>query len=539
MLLVGGAVFAVFFLPPGGRCTDALAPVCGADGKTYNNACLAQKAGVAIKGNGSCGCVDSDGGRDIFVAGSASKAGAAPVADNCPDKADVIEAYCADNAVTSAQIPCPIGYECSGGACVKSTCMDSDGGQVKNVKGTVVFGNTNSSDECLSASKLKEFYCKDGAPASADLDCDAGFSCISGACVAIPCNDSDNGKDTSVAGSVAKGSGTFADRCDGPSVLEYYCENGDVKSQSIQCSTGFTCNQGRCTEDVCVDSDKGLDQFTKGTVTLGQVTRQDSCYDSTSVIEYYCLSNKSTATTTISCGSGYECKDGACKAAGCVSAKKNLDTTDEERIIEDFGSSDELTLEQDGVVQLNNGYLLELQSVSENTSSFRLYRDISAYRDRDDLCSLSVGVGNSTTTMCGKSISKLKVLGTDTGNGASTLQISAYHVTEYFSQLGQITDWTDNPACPADVVRYDSFVADFFPSIDTDSSGFNLGNNAFRLFDENATLKRVTGSTLRFFVAGTTYDLSDGESFEYKDKTYVIGLTFSDRGLTKIEITKD
>jgi hypothetical protein len=38
----------------GGECLDLFDPVCGCDEETYDNACLATRAGVTVKSEGEC-----------------------------------------------------------------------------------------------------------------------------------------------------------------------------------------------------------------------------------------------------------------------------------------------------------------------------------------------------------------------------------------------------------------------------------------------------------------------------------------------------
>ena len=58
------------------------------------------------------------------------------------------------------------------------------------------------------------------------------------------CIDSDAGKDTTIRGKVAVGNVSYMDKCSGPFLIEYYCENGNVVTQNFRCEKG--CDNGAC-----------------------------------------------------------------------------------------------------------------------------------------------------------------------------------------------------------------------------------------------------------------------------------------------------
>ena len=58
------------------------------------------------------------------------------------------------------------------------------------------------------------------------------------------CMDSDGGKDATVRGKVSLGNVSYMDKCSGPFLIEYYCENGNAVTQNFRCEKG--CDNGAC-----------------------------------------------------------------------------------------------------------------------------------------------------------------------------------------------------------------------------------------------------------------------------------------------------
>jgi len=522
-------------------CPDTSEPVCGEDGTTYKNACLAKQAGVEVKTTGACQqlpqCSDSDGGKDIFTSGTVTANGAVQ-SDSCVNESVVEEKSCMNNAATSERLPCPAGYACQGGKCNVVPCTDSDGGINEDTKGTVVSATGSENDECTDSNTVNEAYCDGGDIAYRQVDCETGKECRDGACVVAPCEDSDGGKDTSEAGRTSKGSISQADSCvSATSVKEYFCEGGDIDNEVMQCGSGYSCLSGECRQDRCNDSDGGKDTSQKGTTSYGNRSYTDSCYSNLAVLEYYCASDTVIDDERINCGSGKECFDGKCRNVECAENMTDVDDTDERYEIKGYDDSDELTLYTDNAVEINDKFILELYSVSGNDTTFKLYESYADYKDDDDLCSVTIEAGDHDGDFCGENTAEVSVLSANDSEDSAEVTIDEYYAVQYYSQEGTIVNWTDNPICPDDRESYDRHTSEFYPYLDTSSSGLDLDGKKFKLFSSLATIREVTDTSITFTVDGDEYEVESGDDFEYRGEDYEVALTFNDGGLFKFRVT--
>ncbi|MFH0737090.1 MAG: Kazal-type serine protease inhibitor family protein [Candidatus Micrarchaeota archaeon] len=522
----------------GPKCPDVYDPVCGSDNVTYANTCLATQANVQVKSPGACAadvCTDSDGGKDLFTKGSATDAQGS-MADVCKDALQVTEAYCTGTKASSETIPCPSGYACSDGACIKSPCQDSDGGKIKETKGTVTSQGASLIDECSTALKVKEYFCSNDVASSEEISCGAGMECSNGACVEALCIDSDNGKATTASGNVRKGADTYADVCSGTgSVKEYFCIGKTVDSEIIPCQSGYICSDGKCARLVCTDSDSGKDIFTKGTAAYGNTTGTDNCYSTTQVLEYYCSSDSAVAVEKIACGTGKECYDGKCRTVQCVETQTDIDEEGLRYQIAAFDDADELLLRTTESVELNGGFFMKLNSVSGNDTGLRVYEDYETLKDSDTLCSLTIADGDSEDDLCGESTGVVEVISVDDSEDTAEFSIDKYYAVEYYNLEGSKSDWTDNPLCDDDEVVYDFFRAEFYPYLETSASGLDLEGKRFMLFETLVTINEVTSDSISFELDGDDITLEDGDTFDYLGEEYEAALTFNDEGLIRFQ----
>ncbi len=271
--------------------------------------------------NGECTsnyCTDSDGGKDKNEYGTVEKDGDS-WNDNCYDSDTVTEYYCSDGNVESTRLNCDSGDVCVSGECrpASSTCSDTDGGNNRHEEGTVTVGSHGYDDLCTDFAHLTEYYCNGGSADSTSISCMSyNELCYKNVCSPAECVDSDGGKDAYAKGTATESTDNgyvvaVTDSCkDSYTVAEGYCSGLLAKETDIGCAQDEICSSGKCIEAKCADSDGGIDYYTKGTATKGQLSNTDTCNSKTQVREYYC-SEGNIVSTTYNCGIN-GCNNGAC-----------------------------------------------------------------------------------------------------------------------------------------------------------------------------------------------------------------------------------
>ena len=198
-------------------------------------------------------------------------------------------------------------------------CNDSEAGADIHEFGYVTYNGLTYNDSCQGDSKVVEYYCRGDELQSEVQDCPFGYICSEGACITVPCEDTDEGNDIYEKGTVTKGEEEYTDYCIDNSVVEYYCANNEINSIVSGCPDDYSCSDGACVLTVCEDTEDGRDVSVAGTVTKDNKSYTDYCFDSEQVVEYYCKDDGEVASTYISCSSGYVCSGGVCTAStGCI-----------------------------------------------------------------------------------------------------------------------------------------------------------------------------------------------------------------------------
>jgi hypothetical protein len=309
-------------------CGNEVNYVCGDDGVTYQNPCLAQSANSKVAYSGICQsnatpseqlCSDSDLGKNILERGTTQARGQNVTEDFCISGSSLQESYCDSGAMKIETMQCPEGNVCEDGRCTGDICTDSDNGSVPKTKGTLEKGGLSVSDTCGDGKHVIEYYCSGNLAMNTTIECGDMEGCSDGKCVRQSvCFDSDGGNDANEKGTATTDGGSFTDYCkDNETIMEYWCDGNTLEQDTEACGADYWCSGGKCAYQNCLDSDAGKDKRTYGQVAKGGIVSHDECVDSDTVREYYCEANDG-ASIDMNCGSDETCASGRCVQASCV-----------------------------------------------------------------------------------------------------------------------------------------------------------------------------------------------------------------------------
>ena len=181
-------------------------------------------------------------------------------------------------------------------------------------------------------------YCTNGITPTQIEDCqakDAKGYCQNGQCflpapsnntIQNSCADSDGGQVLTLKGTASGYLNSFSysktDYClTSTSVHENWCVGDLSYEQNVNCPSGTSCSDGACIStqtNTCLDTDGGFNAYGQGTISGLQnnipYSSTDYCASSTSIYEYYCISNTPSGFEQSCQGNATNiCSNGACQ----------------------------------------------------------------------------------------------------------------------------------------------------------------------------------------------------------------------------------
>jgi hypothetical protein len=256
---------------------------------------------------------------------------------------------------------------------------------------------------------------------------------------------------------------------------------------------------------------------TKGTATFGEKTNTDICYSETMVVEYYCSSG-SIQYSTVSCGTGYVCSDGACITSDCKEDEESLDEDYENWYA--FKTASSLKMYVGERAQIYTKYTIGLESVDTDSATLTLYD-----ADGDDLCTDSIDDGDTVSKFCSKSGVSVEV-DSVTNDTSATIQGDLAYLQVY-KQEGTSLTYTGTTCTETDSYDVETETSVFYPRL-TSGAVMLLGTkytvSAVDLDASSATIKNIDG--------GETKEIEEGDEVEIGGNDYTFtALEFSEYGL--------
>jgi len=260
-------------------------------------------------------CTDSDGGEDIYTAGTAMVINKSSNRYNYPLAYDycldglLYEAVCNDkNAPVRKSLRCPEGTTCSKRICasdidatsdyIPMTCYDSDGGLNTKEKGWTLDTGFATADFCCAkdanvcevnkiqnGNQLREHYCENGERKYKTIEC----QCEDGECIEAE------------ASQIQSEIPTIKQKIEIPTIKQKIDDSSlSTKTNSVRW---------------CKDSDGGMNYYMSGENIFQKETeseiliRKDSCFSKDKLLEYFCYNGLPTMLDRYC---PYGCKDGSC-----------------------------------------------------------------------------------------------------------------------------------------------------------------------------------------------------------------------------------